>query len=189
MAENYLFGERKKAKNSGLIKLLLVVSFVWISLYTATSSLVTEAYWNFGNMLDSTSENFGSVVLFIIAEALVYWLAFELVFYLYRFVLQFKIYSFIVPTDNLKNESRLYYVYRNVFYGLFMNLCFLFPFLHIYAPLMSLITTFVMLILYANHLNKTYAEPIIGHFVFKNFCYPLFIYQAFILLIDVIGVL
>ena len=146
--KNYLFGERKKAKNSGLIKLLLVFSFIWISLYTATSSLVTEAYWNFGNMLDSASENFGSVVLFIVAEALVYWLAFELVFYLYRFVLQFKIYSFIVPMDNLKNESRLYYVYRNVFYGLFMNLCFIFPFLHIYAPLVSLITTFVMLILY-----------------------------------------
>lgn len=189
MAENYLFGEKKKSKNSGLIKFLLFLSFIWISLYTATSSLTTELYWNFGNMLDAASENFGSVGLFIIAEALIYWLAFELVFYLYRFVLQFKIYSFIVPANDLKNESRVFYIYRNVFYGLFMNLCFLFPYLHVFAPLMSLITMFAMLILYANHLNKTYAEPIIGHFVFKNFCFPLFVYQAFILLIDVIGVL
>lgn len=189
MAENYLFGEKKKSNTSWLVKLLLLVSFIWISLYTSTASLTTELYWNFGNLLDVHSENFISIMSIVFVEALVYWIAFEVIFYLYRFVLQFKIYSFVVPQDKLKDESRTFYIYRNVFYGVFLNLCFLFPYLYEFAPVISLVTTFVMLLVYANHLNKTYAEPIIGHFVFKNFCYPIFVYQAIILLVDIIGVL
>ncbi|MBR7172758.1 MAG: hypothetical protein IKD36_03090 [Clostridia bacterium] len=188
MAENYLFGEKKKSSTSWLVKLILFISFVWISLYTSSTSLTTELYWNFGNLLDFSSENSSSIISVIFVEALVYWLAFEVVFYLYRFVLQFKIYSFVVPQDKLKNESRIFYIYRNVFYGVFLNLCFLFPYLYVYAPFISLVSTFVMLLIYANHLNKTYAEPIIGHFVFKNFCYPIFVYQAIVLLVDIIGV-
>lgn len=189
MAENYLFGERKKAKNGGLIKFLLLLSFVWISLFTVAGRLSFDFYWNFGNLIDPTSSNFSTILLLVFSESIVYWIVFEIVFYLYRFVLQFKIYSFIVPAENLKNESRVFYIYRNIFYGLFLNLCFLAPYLYEYAAFMSLVTTFVMLIIYANHLNKNYAEPIIGHFVFKNFCYPIFVYQAIILFIDVVGVL
>ena len=189
MAENYILGEKKKTSSNWLIKVLLLVSFIWTSLYSATSVLVTDFYWNFGNLLDVQSANFSTAIIMVISEALFCWISFEITFWLYRFVLQFKIYSFIVPTDNLKNESRTFYIYRNVFYGLFLNLCFLFPYLYEFAPLMSLVTTFVMLIIYSVHLNKTYAEPIIGHFVFKNFCYPIFIYQAIILIIEIIGVL
>ncbi len=189
MTDNYFMEKNEKPLRGGLVKFLLFISFIWISLYSATTSLVGEFYWSFGNLLDFNSPNFSSVLMVIISEALVYWLAFEVVFYLYRYLLQFKIYSFIVPPERLKVESRTYFIYRNVFYGLMLNLCFLFPYLHIYAPLFSLITTFVTLICYSIHLNKTYAEPIIGHFVFKNFCFPVFVYQAIVLIIDVIEVL
>lgn len=189
MAENYFFEKKTEAKNGWIYIFVLFASFIWTSLYSATSALTSEFYFNFGNLLNASSPNFSSIVLVVCTDALVGLLAFELIFYLYRFILQFKIYSFIVPSDRLKNESRIFYICRNIFYGLFVNLCFICPYLYIYAPLMSLITTFVMLIIYANHLNKTYAEPIIGHFVFKNFCYPIFVYQAIMLIIDIIEVL
>ena len=189
MTENYLFEKNKTSNNGWIVKLLLFVSFIWASLYTSTTALASELYWSFGNLLDTASENFSSIVFIILIEAFVYWFAFEFIFYLYRYVLQFKIYTFIVPAERLKTESRTFFIYRNVFYGLFLNLCFLFPYLHIFAPLVSLISTFVMLMLYSIHLNKTYAEPIIGHFVFKNFCFPVFLYQAIVIIIDVLGVL
>ncbi len=190
MAESYLFDKRQeKPQRNGLIMFLLFLSFVWISLFTATSSLTGTLYFNFGNMLDTSSENFSSIVFIILSEAIIQWLIFELVFFIYRYILQFKIYSFIVPLGRLKVESRAFYIYRNIFYGLYINLCFLFPYLYQFAPLVSLASTFILLIVYAIHLNKTYAEPIIGHFVFKNFCFPIFVYQAMLLLFDVIEVL
>lgn len=189
MTENYFMEKTERKSRGGLVKFLLFLSFVWTSLYTTASSLTNSFYWNFGNLLDTGSSNFVSIVSMVIAEAIVYWLAFELVFYIYRYVLQLKIYSFIVPAEKLKVESRTFYIYRNLFYGLFLNLCFLYPYLHVFAPVVSLITMFVALIAYSVHLNNTYAEPIIGHFVFKNFCYPVFVYQAIVLLIEVVGVL
>ena len=190
MTENYLFDKRQeKPQRNGLIMFLLFVSFVWTSLFTATSSFTNAIYFNFGNILDTTSPSFSTIFFIIISEAAIGFIGFEFVFYIYRKILQFKIYSFIVPADNLKAESRIFYIYRNIFYGLFLNLCFLFPYLYQFAPLISIASTFILLIFYANHLNKTYAEPIIGHFVFKNFCYPIFVYQAIVLLFDVIEVL
>lgn len=189
MTENYLFKEQKKASHGGLVMLLLFISFVWMSLYNASISLAGDLYWNYGNLLNFESGTIGNFTIILLAETLFNWFVFEIVFMLYRFVLQYKIYSFIVPVENLKVESRTFFIYRNIFYGLLLNLSFLFPYLHIFDPVFSLLTTFATLIAYSIHLNKVYAEPIIGHFVFKNFCFPVFIYQAVILLIDVIGVL
>lgn len=188
MAETYYFEKKQETKSGWLYIFLLFASFIWTSLYSATIMLTGDFYLNFGNLLDVQSPNFSSIVMMICTEAMISLLVFELIFYIYRFILQFKIYSFIVPTDRLKNESRMFYVYRNIFYGLFLNICFICPFLYSFSSLISLVTTFIMLLIYANHLNKTYAEPIIGHFVFKNFCYPIFIYQAIILFIDFIEV-
>ena len=189
MADNYLFENKKKSYAGWVCIVFLFLSFVWISLYPAVCSLVSKAYWNFGDMLNVYSQNFSSIVMIVLTESLMYWLSFEIVFYLYRYVLQFKIYSFIVPLDRLKIESRTFFIVRNVFYGIYLNLCFLFPYLHIFSPLMNLIITFVMLLFFASHINKTYAEPIIGHFVFKNFCYPVFAYEAIVIIIELIGVL
>lgn len=190
MAENYLFEKKQyKEPRNGLVIFLLFLSFLWTSLFTATASISGTLMFNFGNILDTTSQNFTTIVFIVISEAAIGLLFFELVFYIYRKILQLKIYSFIVPADRLKVECRTFYIYRNVFYGLFLNLCFLFPYLYQFAPLISVASTFILLIFYAIHLNKTYAEPIIGHFVFKNFCYPIFVYQAIVLLFDIIEVL
>lgn len=189
MANNYLMNKNQKKSRGGLVMFLLFVSFIWTSIYSATSTLSVSFYYNFGNLIDTSSSNFPSIVISILTEALFCWLSFELVFYLYRYILQFKIYSFIVPQEKLKVDSRIFFIYRNIFYGLILNLCFLFPYLYEFATLFSLIATFATLIAYSLHLNKTYAEPIVGHFVFKNFCFPVFLYQTIILIFEIGGIL
>lgn len=187
MTNNIMLGQQTQVKHAWVYKLLLFISFVWISIYPATSMVTSNFYFGFGGLFDSASRS--SVVIMVLAEALSYWIVFEIIFFLYRWVLGFKIYSFIVPANKLKIETRAFFTYRNVFYGIFVNLCFLFPYLHSYALFFDLVITFIVLIAYANHLNKTYAEPIIGHFVFKCFSYPVFIYEALTIISSIVEVL
>ncbi len=189
MAENYFLDNKQKVVNPWVYIFLLFISFVWVSLYPATSTLVSTLTLSFGNMLDFSNPNAVYAFGMILFQALIGTLMFELIFYLYRFVLAFKVYSFIVPSANLKNESRIFFIYRNLIYGVFVNLCFFFPFLSTYLGFFNLIISFAMLIVYARHLSVKYSEPIIGHFVFQTFCYPIFVYEALVIFFQVVGVL
>lgn len=188
MADNYYL-KREKPVNQWLYIFILFLSFVLVSIYPVTNSLVYTFELGYGNMLDSSNPNFTYVLSSIFIDALYSIVIFEIVFYIYRFVLAFKIYSFVVPNDMLKVESRMFYFYKNIIYGFVLLLCFAFPYLYMYAEFFNLVITFTMLILYAKRLNKKYSEPVIGHFVFKNFCFPIFVYEAIVLIIRVMGVL
>ena len=187
MTNNYMLNRQTKPANSWVYKLLLFLSFIWTSLYTATCMVTDNFYLGFGKLLDSA--NVSTVVLLILSEALVYWIIFEIIFYIYRWFLGFKIYSFIVPAEKLKIETRMFFCCRNLFYGLFVNACFVFPYLHSFLPLINLVVTMIVTLIYASHLNKTYAEPIVGHFVFKCFCYPIFVYEVLTVISQLWGVL
>ena len=184
-----IYGMPQKKQRTWVYKLLLFISFVWVSIYPSITGLSSDFFFNYGNILDASSANFSYALSMVLVEALLAWAMFEVVFYLYRLVLSFKVYSFVVPLEKLKTESRTFFIYRNIFYGLFLNLCFMFPYLFVYSEFMNLIITLAVTIFYACYLNKTYAEPIIGHFVFKNFCYPLFFYEALVVLSSVMEVL
>ena len=184
-----IYGMPQKKQRTWVYKLLLFISFVWVSIYPSITGLSSDFFFNYGNILDASSANFSYALSMVLVEALLAWAMFEVVFYLYRLVLSFKVYSFVVPLEKLKIESRTFFIYRNIFYGLFLNLCFMFPYLFVYSEFMNLIITLAVTIFYACYLNKTYAEPIIGHFVFKNFCYPLFFYEALVVLSSVMEVL
>ena len=189
MTNNFMQRNQTRTSNGWIYTLLLFISFIWVSVYPSVNILTENFYFGYGNLFDTGSGNFPYIITMVLSEALFYWLAFELVFYFYRYVLSFKVYSFIVPLDRLKVESRIFFIYRNVFYGLFMNLCFLYPYLNIYAEFVNLIITLIVLLVYVKHLNKTYAEPVIGHFVFKNFCFPVFVYEALVLISGLLEVL
>lgn len=181
--------KKRTAIDGWFYKLILFVSFLWVSTYTAASTVVTNFQFDFGNLFDLTSPNFSYIVLMLVIEALVSWLFFELLFFLYRYVMAYSIYSFVVPMDRLKTESRLFFTYRNVIYGIFINLCFFVPYLHSWLPFLSIVISLTMVLLFALHINKAYAEPIIGHFVFKSFVYPVFIFEIFTLAWQVVEVL
>ena len=184
-----IYGVQEKKHSTWIYKFLLFLSLIWISIYPSISAVSSDFYFNYGNIISASSANFSYVIAMILTEALMSWIFFEIIFYLYRLVLSFRVYSFVVPMDKLKTESRTFFIYRNIFYGLFLNLCFLFPYLFAYAEFINVVVTLAFTILYSNYLNKTYGEPVIGHFVFKNFCYPLFFYEALMLLSSVMEVL
>ena len=189
MTNNYLGTNQQKGQSKWLIMLMLYLSFIWISIYPSTNILTGGFYFGYGNLFDSSSGNLTSFVFMVLTEALASWITFEIVFYIYRWFLGFKIYSFIVPADKLKQESRVFFIYRNVFYGILVNLCFLYPFLCAFLPFFDLVITLIALIAYSYHLNKNYAEPIVGHFVFKCFCYPIFVYEALTVFSQIMEVL
>lgn len=186
---NNLALQTKQKSNVWVYTLLLFVSFIWISIYPTTNVLVGDFTLGYGNLFDIANPNFSFIALLVVLEAFFSFIIFEFIFFVYRKILEFRIYSFIVPADKLKIDSRIYFIYRNILLGIFVNLCFFHPYLYMYVGFADIIITMIMVILYALHLNKAYAEPIISHFVFKNFCYPIFIFEALMLLIQFVGVL
>lgn len=189
MSNTLNYQNQTKSSGGWFYMFFLFVSFLWVAIFPATSSLIGSFELGYGNLLNFQDENTSTIILSIISEALYLFISFEIVFYIYRYFLTFKIYSFVVPSENLKTESRTFYIYRNVIYGIFCNLCFICPYIFKFLPLLDVVVTLLMLLVFASHLNKKYAEPIIGHFVFKNFCYPIFFYEALILLIQILEVL
>lgn len=186
MEENFMYA-KKPRRNSWIYIALLILSFVWLSIYPSTTTYVVSLNYGYGNIFSDV--NIFSVISNVFFEAIISWIGFEILFWIYRYVLSFKIYSFIVPMDSFKAETRLYFIIRNVILGLIYNLCFLFPYLYIYADFFDLFITLTVLIFYAKHLNATYSETVVGHFVFKNFCYPIFIYEAIEILLGIFVVL
>ena len=184
--ENLIYA-KKPRQNSVIYSLFLVLSFLWLSIYPTMSSFLGEFTYGYGNLL---SEGMISIVAVnVFAEAISSWIAFEILFWAYRWILSFKIYSFIVPMDSFKAETRLYFIFRNVFLGIIYNLCFLFPYLFAYSVFFDLVVTMIVLVCFAKHLNANYAETIVGHFVFKNFCYPIFVYEAIEILCSILVVI
>ena len=178
-----------KTKTNKLIVFLLILSFVWVSLYPVLSAMTGNFYYNYGNLFNFSSPIFSNALIYIIVSALVSWIAFEVVFIAYRFLLGFKIYSFILPQNKFKNEARNYFIYRNIIFGLFLNICFIYPFLHVFVTLVDLVVTMTTFICFANHIKKSYSEPLIGHFVFKCFITPVVLYEILVVAISFMEVL
>lgn len=184
--ENLMYA-RKPRRNSIVYSVCLVLSFLWLSIYPTFLGFIGSFQYGFGNVL--SHENTSIVIATVLAETIGSWIGFEILFWVYRWILSFKIYSFIVPMDSLKAETRLYFIYRNVLLGIIYNLCFLMPYLYAFSTFFDLIVTLIVIICYAKQLNERYAETIVGHFVFKNFCYPIFVYTAIEVLCSVLVVL
>ena len=177
MGQNIYIYDKKPRRNSFVYMALLILSFVWLEFYPSTLSFVYSFEYGYGDIFSNV--NLSAALSTIFINAIISWISFEILFWIYRYVLSFKIYSFIVPIDSLKAETRMYFIFRNVILGLVCNLCFLFPYLYVYEPFFDLLITMIVMVFYAKHLNAVYSESVVGHFVFKNFCYPIFIYELF----------
>lgn len=184
--ENIIYA-KKPRQNSLFYGVFLVISFAWLSIYPASTAFVESFTYGFGDLL--SQGNLPFFITSVLIEAFASWLGFEILFWVYRWFLSFKIYSFVVPMDSFKAETRLYFIYRNVILGVIYNLCFVMPYLFAYSVFFDLLVTLIVLIFYAKHLNTHYSETIVGHFVFKNFCYPIFIYEAIEVLSSILVVL
>lgn len=180
----------KRSESGGIVFiLLLILSFFWINIYPTFGSVIYSFELGYGNVLNTASGNLSYLIFSTLLQGIIAWLAFEIVFWIYREVLSFKIYSFVMPLQKFKIESRLFYFYRNILVGIFINLSFFFPYLYIFSPLFSIIITLAMILIYAKHIKNKYSESIIGHFVFKTYIVPLFVFEIISVFIQVWGIL
>ena len=190
MAFNYfeIYGE-KKTLNSGLYLFLLYLSYVWVSIFPSTSYLATDVTLGFGKLFSPSSGFLFYEILYLLSYAGISMLFFEFFFLIYRASLQKSVYTYVVPADKLKADCRLYFAIRNVIYGIFLNLCFLYPFIYKFDYFFNVTITIIMLMVFAYKTQKEHSEPIISHFVFKNFCYPVFYLEIVFFILKIFEVL
>lgn len=180
-----MYKKQEQPLSSWIYKLILYFSFVWLMIYEAESSISSNFYFNDGKVFDLASGNFFLEVIVLFAQALLFWLVFEVVFWLYKGIISYKVYAFVIPLERFKADSRLYYALRNFIYGLILNLCFLFPYLYNYSLLFNMVITLGVFMVFVRHIYKNYSEPIVAHFVFKTFSFPIFCYEALSVIIFV----
>ena len=175
--------KKSNKTNPVFLMVLLFLSFAWVNLYT---SLNFSGQIEFGGNIFELGTSVSNIAFStLLVNTALGWISFELFCYFYRFILSFKIYSFVVPHDVISSECRKFFIYRNLVYGLFTNCCFIFPYMFIFNSLASLVITMSVMICFALSLTKRYAEKIIGHFVFKCFCFPIMLYEGIVIIFDI----
>ena len=190
MAYNFYNNYAKnKESNNGLYLVLLYFSYVWVSFYPVIGVFASDLTVGLGKLFNLSSGNLFIEAIYILLYPGINMLLFEIIFWFYRVYLSTKVYTFVVPTERLKQECRIFFIIRNIFYGIFLNLCFLYPFIYKFDYFINVSVTLIVAILFAYKMQKEYSEPIISHFVFKNFCYPIFYYEIFIVILNVLGVM
>ena len=184
-----IFRERgTKPLNSYVYIFVLLISFAWCSCYSVENTLSPYLFTTYGKIFQFGSQNFLYEMVILLSVSVIYTLAFELIFYFYRYVIAFRVYSYIIPVDRFKADARLTYALRNFFFGIFTNLCFLYPYLQTFEIFVGLFFTMLTLILLALRINKTYGEPLVAHFVFKTFMYPIFLYEIVTMIFTLGGI-
>ena len=163
---------------------LLFLSFVWLYLYSTLSDLNDVFYSN---------ETYSSLPLYLVISVLlvvlVEYLIFELFFFVYRLFIGFSIYSFMIPKNVLMDKFRTWYIIRNVILGLVFNFRFFFPYIDTYLIILELIMNFVFVLLLFNDLKKDYVEPLVGQYVFRTLLMPILLYEVYIVITQMVGVL
>lgn len=189
MAYNFfdIYGE-KKTVNSGLYLFLLYLSYVWLSIYPTSGVYATDLTLGFGKLFAPSSGNLFYEVVYLLIYAGINMLVFEIIFWFYRVYLTTKVYTFVLPADRLKADCRLFFAIRNVIYGIFLNLCFLYPYIYKFDYFLNVTITLIMLIVFSYKIQKEHSESIISHFVFKNFCYPVFYFEILYFILRVLEV-
>ncbi len=179
---------KKKTLGGWFYCLILVVSFLCIDFYITVSSETVFISFS-GNNIFASSQDIAYIFGLTVIEALIDWLVLEVIMWLYRTILSLKIYSFVVPAQTLKNECRLFFAIKNFLLAIIVNLCFAYPYLYSFVEAFNVLFLVLTLVTFAWHIQRRYSEPIIAHFVFKCFCYPIFFYECVVLLVSYLGVL
>ena len=130
------FAEQKKKQKvlEIVLPVFLLLSFIWLNLYTTMTDINTAVHYFF----PTNSLSFyllGNVLL----KGIFDYLVFEMLFFVYRFCLGFSIYSFMIPKDVLKNKFRFWYIIRNLILGFIFNIRFFFPYFATYACIFEML--------------------------------------------------
>ena len=166
------------------LPLLVLISFIWLNLYstlTQANGLLVDH-----SMFVSATSYIVTIILF---SGVIEYLLFELLFFVYRLFIGFSIYSFLIPKNVMLDKFRLWYIFRNILLGIVFNLRFFIPYISVYLCVFELIFNFAFIIGLYFALSKNYIEPLVGQFVFKTLSIPVFIYEIYIVIKLMVGVL
>lgn len=167
------------------LPILLMLSFVWLNLYTDLADLNSLTFTGGQNYVNLSSYLIFSVLIAGIFDYLI----FELLFFIYRLFIGFSIYSFMIPKNIMLDKFRFWYIVRNIFLGFLFNIRFFLPYVSTYLCVFELIFNFGFIILLYFDLSKNYVEPLIGQFVFKTLAVPVILYEVYVVIRLVVGVL
>lgn len=166
------------------LPLLLILSFAWLNLY----SFLVESNDVFGGYMQ-----YGSITTYLFVTvaflALVEYLIFELLFFIYRVFLSFSIYSFMIPKSILINKFRMWFCVRNVVLGFVFNLRFFFPYINAYLCVFELIMNFAFIMALYLDLKREHIEPLVGQYVFRTLVLPVVLYEIYVMITLMVGVL
>lgn len=187
MKQTKVFELNTKVKTgvfSKILPFLVFLSFVWLNFYTTTADL------NVLNINFTIFDTIESYVFFsVLFAGLLDYVLFEFIFFIYKFILGFSIYSFLIPRQVLNNRFRLWFMIRNIVLGVVYNLRFFFPYITVYLVVVEVILNMSILICLYYDIKKDYIEPLVGQFVFKTLSIPFILYEVYIVITMMVGVL
>lgn len=176
--------QQKEKLLSVLLPILLLISFIWLNLYTTMTNINASVIYS------RPKNAFMLMLVFdVLLKGLFDYLVFELLFFLYRFFIGFSIYSFMIPKQVLKNKFRFWYIFRNLILGLIFNIRFFVPYFAIYSCVFEILMDMILLVCLYFDLNREYVEPLVGQFVFKTLAIPFMLYETMKVVLLMWGVL
>jgi len=185
MNQRLVYASKRSAFSTIGLPILLLLSFVWLNFYSN--------YTNLNTMIFIDDSTFGSITSYIVFSmliaAIVDYILFELFFFVYRLFLGFSIYSFMIPKYVMLDKFRIWYIVRNIVLGIIFNLRFLFPYISVYLCVFELILNFLFIICLYYDLKKDYVETLVAQFVFKTLTVPVVLYEIYIVIKLMVGVL
>ena len=164
------------------LPVLLFLSFLWLNFYSTIAEM-TDVF-NVIEVVDELAFIFSVVIM-----ALVEYLVFELFFYVYRLFIGFSIYSLMLPKYVLIDKFRKWYIVRNLILGLIFNIRVFAPYISLYLGAVEILFNFAMIFALYFDLKKQHVEPLVGQYVFRTLTIPIILYEAYILITQVVGVL
>lgn len=185
MNQRIVYANQRSVFSTVGLPILLLLSFVWLNFY-ANYTGINTMHLSSSSMFSSL----GSYIVFsLLIAGIVDYIVFELFFFVYRLVLGFSIYSFMIPKNVLLDKFRIWYIIRNVVLGMIFNLKFLIPYISTYLCVFELILNFMFIICLYYDLKKNYVETLVAQFVFKTLAVPVILYESYIVIKLMIGVL
>ena len=174
--------EERNIVSKLVLPALLFLSFLWLNFYSTIAGM-TDVF-NVVEIVDTTSFIFSAIIM-----ALVEYLVFELFFYVYRLFIGFSIYSLMLPKYVFIDKFRKWYIIRNLILGLIFNIRIFAPYISLYIGAFEVVFNFLMIFALYFDLKKEHIEPLVGQYVFRTLTIPIILYEAYIILTQVVGVL
>ena len=166
---------------SKLLPILLVVSFCLVSLFSAITNVSSQFNFFIEYGVDTTY----AIIFNVIFTALIQYLVYAIFLWIYKSILTTRPYFAFIGERKFTDTFGLWYVAKNVIYGLILFTQFWAPYLaNLYSILNLVLSYLVVMMTYISLKNRV--DIVFRPMILKDFYYPWFIWQGLGLLISIL---